>query len=626
MPENFVGQLQTELILEDIIGEGGMGVVYRASLESEKGFARQVAAKKLKKPSTDQLDRFLREAKLAAQLHHPNISSVFDIRENDGDLYLISDLIEGNSLREIIHAKNALGEPFSEGAVIYIIRSILNALSYAHHRDILHLDISPSNIMIDRFGIPKLIDFGISESRTMSSAEHSAVVMGQARYIAPERLAPTPMNLPQADIFSLGAIAVELLGGEMIMRDADDLHKSLQGIAISETVATLKVKGNKIRNIVGQLIDPDFDKRPTADNLIKEFDSLEYDSQAATAELQAMFVGLNNSARPLSETKTVALSGSLIESKKRSRIIKRITFLWVFIILLLAATALWTRKSQSGSESLFGTRIMTDGGTTDPTEIGLSSERLSSNQLPIFTCDSLFQNVLSFPTMLFNPRGRASFLNGDTKRSFYTGAFEIVRMENARLNRVKFIFENCKHMPNAEKVRLLYFSSLQLLDEVIKNKLDRVEDLYALKKINETALEVLNGEAFPEFFVGYYKEVNRLKLDKIATTAIDGTEQQVKQIKLPMDEYPSNAKDCLYKLDAIWGHRYVYWNYPEMAPSDTVKIILTPDETDIRIDSQNSNQLTLNAKNTPALSKQGFCEYIRVGTLAKVNFWAPASK
>lgn len=621
-----MGQLHTELILGEVIGEGGMGVVYRASLKSENGFARDVAAKKLKKPGADQLGVFLQEAKLAAQLHHPNISSVLDIRESDGDLYLISDLIEGNSMREIVRAKKALGENLSEDAVLFIIRGIANALSYAHNRGILHLDISPSNIMIDRFGIPKLIDFGISESKNASSATTGRVVMGQASYVAPERLAPTPLNLAQSDVFSLGVVAVELLGGHLSVRSTSDLYTALKEVSITETMDSLRVKKRKAKEIIGQMIRPNVEDRIPTNELVDALDRLDVDAQKATSEIQGLFASLNSGVRAISETRTVALSHSLLPLEKNTRKKSILGIAVAVVIAVIGSAVLIGHRPNDESESLFKLRLIVEGKPSTLSDAGLKSENLVTDQLPIFTCDSLFRNLVSFPMMLFSPYGRKSLLEGTIKRSFKDAALEIFREENLRLKRANFIFEKCKHMSNLEKVKLIYFGPIQLLEKAVEEKINRVEDLYAKSKTNESVLATLESEAFPEYFAGYNDEVQRLQLDKFAKISLESNDSDINQIKLAPQDYPKNAKECLYKMDSIWGHKYVYWNYPSMAPTDSVKFIVTPFDQGLKIKITNSKELLLDADSSSSILNIGLCEYTRIGNLAKVKFWIPIKK
>jgi len=201
------------------IGEGGMGEVY---LARDMEIGRDVAVKVL--PSTfstdkDQLNRFQQEACAAGALNHPNILSIYDVGKHDGSPYVVSELLEGETLRKRI-GTTALSQ---RRAVEYALQ-IANGLAAAHEKGIIHRDLKPDNIFITNDGRVKILDFGLAKLTQPNSDREqtdiptrrvdtvSGVVLGTVGYIAPEHLKGHVVD-QRSDIFSFGAILYEMLSG-----------------------------------------------------------------------------------------------------------------------------------------------------------------------------------------------------------------------------------------------------------------------------------------------------------------------------------------------------------------------------------------------------------------------------
>lgn len=212
--------------IHSAIGAGGMGEVYRAR---DMRLGRDVALKILPDAFVsdgDRLRRFEQEARAVAALNHPNILALFDIGQNNGSPFLVSELLEGESLRDKLE-RGALPQ---RKALEYAVQ-IAQGLSAAHERGIVHRDLKPENIFVTKDGRIKILDFGLAKSTSQAASgdahhdgmtltsSHTAigVVMGTASYMAPEQVRGEQAG-PRTDIFSFGAILYEMLSGQRAFR------------------------------------------------------------------------------------------------------------------------------------------------------------------------------------------------------------------------------------------------------------------------------------------------------------------------------------------------------------------------------------------------------------------------
>jgi serine/threonine protein kinase len=203
-----------EIIRE--LGRGGMGTVY---LAYDKRLDRQVAIKMLNvDPSLDEattteiIHRFQKEAKAIAKLNHPNIVSIYDIGEDKNKYYMVIELLEGQSLSNIVEKKQKL----SPEIVISIGVQICGALSYAHKNGIVHRDIKPANIMFSQEHHAKLTDFGIAQlGNDKMNLTQAGSILGSILYIPPEQLMDSRKVDHRADIYSLGATLYQLFTGRL---------------------------------------------------------------------------------------------------------------------------------------------------------------------------------------------------------------------------------------------------------------------------------------------------------------------------------------------------------------------------------------------------------------------------
>ncbi len=202
-------------VIASKLGEGAMGAVYHAH-DSELG--RDVALKLPKfdaNATEDQIERFYREARSAATLHHRNICPVFDIGEVDGTRYITMAFIKGKPLSAFSRSEKKPGQR----QVANVIRKIALGLDEAHAAGIVHRDLKPANIMIDDKGEPVVMDFGIACSFQTPKNERltqSGTIIGSPAYMSPEQIEAEPDKIgPASDIYGLGVVLYELLTGRV---------------------------------------------------------------------------------------------------------------------------------------------------------------------------------------------------------------------------------------------------------------------------------------------------------------------------------------------------------------------------------------------------------------------------
>ena len=201
-------QLQGRYELVEQIALGGMGQVWRAT---DLRSGRAVAAKILRPELTGDeifLSRLRAEAKNSKGLRHPNLAVVLDSGEKDGTGWLIMELVQGRALSDIIAEKGTL----SPAEILPVLAQVARALQVVHDSGVVHRDVKPSNILINREGLAKLTDFGISTGINQRPLTASGMVMGTAQYLAPEQ-AMGNMATPAGDLYGLGIIAYEALVG-----------------------------------------------------------------------------------------------------------------------------------------------------------------------------------------------------------------------------------------------------------------------------------------------------------------------------------------------------------------------------------------------------------------------------
>ena len=223
------GELGHFSLLEKI-GEGGMGRVYKAR---DIHLERLVAIKILpesRRADPDRRARFVQEAKAASALNHPNIITIHEIGEQDGQTFIVMELVDGKPLNELIPRK---GMRLTEA--LRIAAQVADALTAAHAAGMVHRDLKPANIMVDAHGRVKVLDFGLAKLSAHAAADaigadeatrtltldqpitEEGVILGSVPYMSPEQAEGKPVDA-RSDIFSFGAVLYEMITGQRAFR------------------------------------------------------------------------------------------------------------------------------------------------------------------------------------------------------------------------------------------------------------------------------------------------------------------------------------------------------------------------------------------------------------------------
>src|SRR2546428_3280234 len=251
--------------IQSPLGVGAMGEVYRAR---DTRLGRNVALKILPESfarDTDRLHRFEQEARAVAALNHPNILAIFDPGQNNGSPFLVSELLEGETLRMVLDR----GAMPQRKVIDYGVQ-IAQGLAAAHEKAIVHRDLKPENVFVTKDARIKILDFGLaklaqkasaatSDGATLTSHTALGVVMGTASYMAPEQVRGEPAD-PRTDIFAFGAVLYEMLSGKRAFRR--DTPAETMTAVLKEDPPELSDLGHPISPALDRIVRRCLEKNP----------------------------------------------------------------------------------------------------------------------------------------------------------------------------------------------------------------------------------------------------------------------------------------------------------------------------------------------------------------------------
>ncbi|HQO27273.1 MAG TPA: serine/threonine-protein kinase, partial [Acidobacteriota bacterium] len=250
----MIGQTVSHYRIIEKLGEGGMGVVYKAE---DTTLQRTVALKFLPPELTRDAEakqRFLHEARAAARLDHPNICTVYEVGESDGQLFLAMACYEGMTLREKLKAGPL---PWAEAAALAMQAAA--GLSEAHLHGIVHRDIKPANLFLTSKGQLKLLDFGLAKLTGASVLTKSGSTMGTAAYMSPEQVAGRAAEA-QSDLWSLGVVLYEMVSGRTPF--AGDYAQAVMYGILNEAPVPLEKLGIAAPAALQEILTKCLTKRP----------------------------------------------------------------------------------------------------------------------------------------------------------------------------------------------------------------------------------------------------------------------------------------------------------------------------------------------------------------------------
>ena len=215
------------------IAVGGMAELFKAQQRGVQGFQKIVAIKRILPHFSDNEDfvtMFIDEAKLAAQLTHPNIVQIFDLGKAGSSYYIAMEYVNGRDLRTLVRKVREYRMPFPEQVAAFVVMKVAAALDYAHRKrgfddkelKLVHRDISPQNVILSTEGSVKLVDFGIAKAASKASHTVAGALKGKLLYMSPEQATGQPLD-NRSDLYSLGLVLFELLTGERCFQADSEL-------------------------------------------------------------------------------------------------------------------------------------------------------------------------------------------------------------------------------------------------------------------------------------------------------------------------------------------------------------------------------------------------------------------
>jgi serine/threonine-protein kinase len=215
------------------LGIGGMAEVFKARTQGPGGFERQVVIKRILPGHTEDPEfvrMFIDEAKILGMLHHPNVVQVYDFGEDEGRLFLALEYVDGPSVSRVLRALRAANRKMPPAVAAYLCREVCRALDYVHGLrgaegellNVIHRDVTPSNIVLTSTGGVKLLDFGVAKFKSAKQLTKAGTVKGKPAYLAPEQLQGKTID-GRVDLFALGIVLHEMLSLEHLFAGDSDL-------------------------------------------------------------------------------------------------------------------------------------------------------------------------------------------------------------------------------------------------------------------------------------------------------------------------------------------------------------------------------------------------------------------
>ena len=308
--------------LDARIAAGGMSTVYKAFDET---LQREVAVKLMHREvasDSDQLERFRREARAVARLSHPHIVGVIDTGEDDGRPYIVFEYVEGETLKERIRRNGRL--PITE-SIAYAIE-IARALGLAHSQQIVHRDVKPQNVLIDKEGSAKVTDFGIARTLEEDGLTADGRVLGTTDYVSPEQALGRAVT-GQSDLYSLGVVLYEMLTGEVPFSGESQVAVAMKHVR--EELPDAQVKRPEISAALASVVETATAKRE-ADRYADDAEMIA--DLEDVLELETARAGGTLNAEATSVMKTLPQSS-------RRRLPMRIRHPWYMVLGLLLVAA-----------------------------------------------------------------------------------------------------------------------------------------------------------------------------------------------------------------------------------------------------------------------------------------------
>lgn len=395
-----------------ILGNGGMGIVY---LAKQMPIDRDVAIKVLDQSlsvNPQFKDRFLNEASVLAKLNHPNIVSIFDFIEQDGQYFIVMEYVQGMTLDKLIEGSKGLDSETS----LNIFTQALDGFSYAHKRSVVHRDIKPSNMILNDDSTLKILDFGIAKLlMSNSNLTRTGTRMGSISYMSPEQVMGRELDL-KTDIYSLGVTLYEMLSGKLPFDSNTDSDYIVQNKIVNEPLPDLKRILPDIPDHIASAINIATQKNP-ADRFedcdsFKNFLNGVQIQPSAQKQLKPNSKPLNNSTiieERTTNQPTVILQDPVKNQVHRDNGKKKIHLALVFAAILVFAVLFYSLyqsadEDSANDNSKESKNPITSSSGSDQSSAGNNNNRISSEEFQ--DLNNFVDNVISSQSSKDNNLGR----------------------------------------------------------------------------------------------------------------------------------------------------------------------------------------------------------------------------
>ncbi len=295
----MIGQYIQNYKIDSLLGEGGMGTVYRAT---DTVLGRDVALKMLNGTLTNQpqfLERFKKEARILAQLLHPNIAVIYNFIEQDNNYYMVMEYVEGENFDSLLRRNKVL----SYEIVVPLFVQALEGLQHAHKKNIFHRDIKPSNLNLTPDGTVKLMDFGIAKIANEQRLTQVNRIVGTIEYMAPELIEGKDPSIA-CDIYAIGVTMYEMLCGKLPFESNTDFNM-MQDI-LKKKPATIDTINASVPKSLSNIVMKALEKNP--ENRFPDARSFQQALLMAFPQLKTIDMASINQSKKILETQFVQLN------------------------------------------------------------------------------------------------------------------------------------------------------------------------------------------------------------------------------------------------------------------------------------------------------------------------------
>jgi serine/threonine-protein kinase len=289
-----------------------MAEIFKARSTGSAGFARDVVIKRILPAyghDPEFVQMFVDEARILGALHHPNVVQAYDFCEEDGALFLALEYVDGPSLSRVLRTLRGSGQRMSPAIVSYVAREICRALDYVHTLtdadgrplDIVHRDVTPSNVMLTPAGAVKLLDFGVARHTTGARLTKAGTVKGKPAYLAPEQVEGKPID-GRVDLFAVGIVMHEMLTLEHLFAGDSELGtvRRLMEMEVPAPSQRRPDVSPELDRVVMRALERDRDRRyPNAAAMARDLDDLVIASKLRVEEVVAFVRAVDAQAAAL---------------------------------------------------------------------------------------------------------------------------------------------------------------------------------------------------------------------------------------------------------------------------------------------------------------------------------------